>query len=71
MIGCIHDFFPIPVFCFVWALKYLRLHKLNKTRLNVCVNEMAPFELFAAVLKGCSTYDRDGIKGSLPTSRDG
>ena len=47
------------------------LHKLNKTRFNVCVDEMAPFESFAAVFKGCSTFEGDGTRGSLPRRRDG
>ena len=29
-------------------------------RLNVCFNEMALFGLFAALIKGCSSYGRNG-----------
>ena len=41
-------------------------------RLNVCVNEMVvPFRPFAAIIKSCSTYNRDGTKRGLRTRRDG
>ena len=29
-------------------------------RLNACFNEMVPFRPFAALLKGCSSYGRNG-----------
>ena len=32
-------------------------------RLNVCVNEMAPFGLFASIVKGKTHFDSDGAKG--------
>ena len=31
-----------------------------KMRLNVCFNEIALFGLFAALIKGCSSYGRNG-----------
>ena len=31
---------------------------VTKMRLNVCFNEMALFGLFAALIKGCSSYGR-------------
>ena len=37
-------------------------------RLNVRFNEMALFGPFAALIKGCSSYGRNG---SQPTRRDG
>ena len=42
-------------------------------RLNVCVNEMVPYSVrpFAAIIKSCSTYNRDGTKRVLRTRRDG
>ena len=39
-------------------------------RLNVCVNEMALFGSYAAVVKGKIFFDSDGSKGGLPTRRD-
>ena len=36
-------------------------------RLNVCFNEMALFGSFAALIKGCSSYGRNG---SQPTRED-
>ena len=35
-------------------------------RLNVCFDEIAPFEPFAAFVKGWSTSDRDGRNGDHP-----
>ena len=37
---------------------------------NVCFNKVPPFRLFAAFIKGCSTYDRDGRNGGQPTRGD-
>ena len=55
--GCtIHDCSPIPVFCFL----YPKIFPVTKMRLNVCFNEMALFGLFAALIKGCSSYGRNG-----------
>ena len=39
-------------------------------RSNVCVNEMALFEPFAALFKGKIFLDSHGEKGGLPTRRD-
>ena len=63
--GCtIHDCSPIPVFCFL----YSKILPVTKMRLNVCFNEMALFGQFAAIIKGCSSYDRNG---GQPTKVDG
>ena len=51
-----HDCSPIPVFCFL----YSKIFPVTKMRLNVCFNEMALFGLFAALIKGCSSYGRNG-----------
>ena len=48
--------FPDPVFCFL----YSKILPVTKMRLNVCFNEMALFGLFAALIKGCSSYGRNG-----------
>ena len=45
-----------PFFCFL----YSKIFPVTKMRLNVCFNEMALFELFAALIKGCSSYGRNG-----------
>ena len=47
---------PIPVFCFL----YSKILPVTKMRLNVCFNEMALFGLFAALIKGRSSYGRNG-----------
>ena len=60
----IHDSSPIPVFCFL----YSKIFPVTKMRLNVCFNEMALFGLFAALIKGCSSYGRNGGQS---TRRDG
>ena len=52
----IHDCSPIPVFCFL----YSKIFPVTKMRLNVFFNEMGPFGLFAALIKGCSSYGRNG-----------
>ena len=52
----IHDCSPIPIFCFL----YSKIFPVTKMRLNVCLNEMALFGLFAALIKGCSSYGRNG-----------
>ena len=52
----IHDCSPIPVFCFLHS----KIFPVPKMRLNVCFNEMALFGLFAALIKGCSSYGRNG-----------
>ena len=46
------DCSPIPVFCFL----YSKIFPVTKMRLNVCFNKMALFGLFAALIKGCSSY---------------
>ena len=46
---------------------YRPLQTQNKMRLNVCVNGMAPFELFASITKGKTPFDSNGSKGGLPT----
>ena len=49
---------PFFVFC---APKYCRLQKRYKMRLGIiCFNKMALFGLFAALIKGCSSYGRNG-----------
>ena len=60
----IHDCSPIPVFCFL----YSKILPVTKMRLNVCFNEMALFGLFAALIKGCRSYGRNG---GQPTRGDG
>ena len=45
---------------FACTPKYCRLQKLYKMRLNICFNEMALFGPFAALIKGCSSYGRNG-----------
>ena len=52
----IHDCSPIPVFFFL----YSKIFPVTKMRLNVCFNEIALFGLFAALVKGCSSYGRNG-----------
>ena len=54
--GVVHCCSPIPVFCFL----YSKILPVTKMRLNVCFNEKALFGLFAALIKGCSSYDRNG-----------
>ena len=46
-----------------------KLAALVKMRLNVCVNEMALFGPYAAVVKGKTLLDSDGSKEDLPTIR--
>ena len=48
--------FPDPRF----FLLYSKIFPVTKMRLNVCFNEMALFGLFAALIKGCSSYGRNG-----------
>ena len=58
--GCSkHDCSPIPVFCFLYV-KISAVTNINKMRLNVCINEMAPFRLFASIVKGKTPFDSDG-----------
>ena len=45
-------------------------HKHEMKCVNVCVNEMAPFGPYAAVVKGKTTFDSDGSKGVLSTRRE-
>ena len=57
--------FPDPRFFFV----YSKILPVTKMRLNVCFfNEMALFGPFAALIKGCSSYGRNG---GQPTRGDG
>ena len=35
---------------------------VTKMRLNVCFNEMALFGPFVALIKGCSSYGRNGVQ---------
>ena len=58
------DCSPIPVFCFL----YSKILPVTKMRLNVCFNEMALFGPFVALIKGCSSYGRNG---GQPTRGDG
>ena len=60
----IHDCSPIPVFCFL----YSKILPVTEMRLNVCLNEMALFGPFTALIKGCSSYGRNG---GHPTRGDG
>ena len=55
---------PIPVFCFL----YSKILTVTKMRLSVCFNETALFGPFVALIKGCSSYDRNG---GQPTRGDG
>ena len=48
--------FPDPRF---FLFLYSKIFPVTKMRLNVCFNEMALFGLFAALIKGCSTYGRN------------
>ena len=48
--------FPDPRFCFL----YSKIFPVTKMRLNVCFNEMALFGPFAALIKGCRSYGRNG-----------
>ena len=48
--------FPDPRF----LLFVLQIFPVTKMRLNICFNEMALFGLFAALIKGCSSYGRNG-----------
>ena len=52
----IHDCPPVPVFCFL----YSKIFPVTKMRLNVCFNEIGLFGLIAALIKGCSSYGRNG-----------
>ena len=52
----IHDCSLNPVFCFL----YSKILPVTKMRLNVCFNEMALFGPFVALIKGCSSYGRNG-----------
>ena len=45
-----------PFFCFL----YSKIFPVTKMWLNVCFNEIALFGLFAALVKGCSSYGRNG-----------
>ena len=56
--------FPDPRFCFL----YSKILPVTKMRLNVCFNEMALFGPFAALIRGCSSYGRNG---GQPTRGDG
>ena len=56
IVGTIHDCSPVPVFSFL----YSKIFPVTKMRLNVCFNEIALFGLFAALIKGCSSYGRNG-----------
>ena len=47
---------PLFVLC---STKNRRLQKYNKMHLNVCVNEIASFGPFAAIVKGEMTFDID------------
>ena len=66
-------FFASRIYCLVLRVHYTRLFPdprfllfvlqniaVTKMRLNVCFNEMALFGLFAALIKGCSSYGRNG-----------
>ena len=53
-----------PFFCFL----YSKILPVTKMRLNVCFNEMALFGPFVALIKGCSSYGRNG---GQPTRGDG
>ena len=63
----IHVWSPIPVFCFL----YSKILPVTKMRLNVCFNEMALFGLFAALIKGCSSYFHTAEMEVSPTAGDG
>ena len=70
-LGCtIHDCSPVPIFCFL----YSKIFPVTKMRLNVCIIEIALFGLFAALIRGCSSYGRNGgqsIRGDgLPTRNE-
>ena len=54
----------ISVFCFL----YSKILPVTKMRLNVCFNEMALFGPFVALIKGGSSYGRNG---GQPTRGDG
>ena len=41
--------------------------KINKIRFDVCVNEMAPFGAFSALIKGCISFSSSGRNGNQPT----
>ena len=44
----------------LYTPKYSRFLFFFEMRLNACFNKMAPFRSFAALLKGCSSYGRNG-----------
>ena len=43
-----------------FAFLYSKILPVTKMRLNVCFNEMALFGLFAALIKACNSYGRNG-----------
>ena len=57
---------PSPFFGFCTP-KYPSLQASNKIRLNICLDEMAPFGRFAAINKAKQSFDSGGSIGGLPT----
>ena len=73
--GCSkHDCSPVLVFCFLYV-KISNVTNINKMRLNVCVNMMAPFMHLLSMAKHPLTamaqkevYPRDEIMDPLGTN---
>ena len=50
----VFSLFPDPLFFFLYP-KISTVTNMKKMRLNVCVDEIAPFGPFAAIIKGKNT----------------
>ena len=68
--GLPENFVSFPALCGVQSSPVVFAPNLpvTKMRLNVCFNEMALFGPFAALVKGCSSYGRNG---GYPSREDG
>ena len=63
--AALHTIVPRSLF---FAFCTHKILPVTKMRLNVCFNETALFGPFAALIKGCSSYGRNG---GQPTKGDG